>query len=304
MKYLLYFFRSLPKQAPRVAFKPYRGVLIFIFINIFADQKSFFIDGVKKSGIIYDTNGIKLQNKTLALDSTLTTPFGVGKVKIPDNYCIGTYTSIKNSPALLFVPEQRELSNKFKVIIDPGHGGEDLGAAYFGYQEKDLALKIAKKVVNLLRKQNIPTILTRTTDITVPLEKRASLAQNYDGLYVSIHINSAPNSSVRGIETFWCDPREINWFNGKSPKWGVSGYKFAQTVHNSLVKLVPGELDRGVKHGSPVVLVGNMHLPAILIECGFLSNSDEAKMLASAVYQDKIAKYIVDGINGYLENFS
>jgi N-acetylmuramoyl-L-alanine amidase len=134
------------------------------------------------------------------------------------------------------------------------------------------------------------------------LESRVELAQKYHGLYVSIHLNSAPNKNVVGLETFWCDPQKINWQPAK-PKWVLNSKDFANAVHQEILNSVENLVDRGVKHGCPLVLVGNLNKPAILIECGFLSNKDEAKKLADPAYQQLLANGIAQGIENYWHNF-
>ena len=79
----------------------------------------------------------------------------------------------------------------------------------------------------------------------------------------------------------------------------MSSKEFAQVVHQAILNKIPNIVDRGVKHGCPLVLIGNLHMPAILIECGFLSNKDEANKLANLEYQDQLADAIAQGIESY-----
>jgi len=250
---------------------------LIIFIKIFSEQKTFIINDQSK--IIYDYEENLVDN-------------------IKPNSILGTYHTILNTPATIITTKNKNINKKFKIIIDPGHGGTENGAVYNGYKEKDLALQISKKIFKLLKKDNLPVIMTRKTDTTLPIENRAKLAQNYSGLYVSIHLNSATKSEVHGIETFWCSPLKIKW-STKTPNWAISSEIFAKQIHAKILKILPSINDRGVKHGCPLVLVSNMHMQAILIECGFLSNKDEATKLADNQYQTELARAIYEGIKDY-----
>ncbi|HHB75465.1 MAG TPA: N-acetylmuramoyl-L-alanine amidase, partial [Desulfobulbus sp.] len=115
-----------------------------------------------------------------------------------------------------------------KIIIDPGHGGKDPGAMAFGLKEKDIVLKVAKKVGKLLRKKyNYEVSLTRKTDIFIPLEERTALANTTGAdLFVSIHVNAHPNKATRGIETFYLNLAT----NGEAMR--VAARENATSTHN------------------------------------------------------------------------
>lgn len=218
-------------------------------------------------------------------------------IKNIKNYSSAIYNSIKGDKALAYFPLDKKLNNNFVVYLDPGHGGKDDGAAYHGLKEKDLALKISKKIFYKLKKKNIPVKLTRSTDKDLSLADRASISQKSHGLFVSVHLNSAPNFAVQGIETFYTDPNILQWQSPK-PKWLVDSKDFANIIHNNLI-YKSNSPDRGVKTGCPIVLVSNMHMPAVLIECGFISNKIEANRLATDQYQDDISSKISNGIQQY-----
>lgn len=281
-------------------------VILFLF-HIKAEQKIFMINSVPPMIAVYDETGVNFLDNKLAIKDKINwqKPNILCTKNLilnrPD-YVLGKYKNIGNTDAAILLPQDQVLQNRQMIIIDPGHGGSDKGAVYHGLKEKDLSLKITKLVYQKLSSQGLPVLCLRTRDKTVSLESRVELAQKYHGLYVSIHLNSAPNKNVVGLETFWCDPQKINWQPAK-PKWVLNSKDFANAVHQEILNSVENLVDRGVKHGCPLVLVGNLNKPAILIECGFLSNKDEAKKLADPAYQQLLANGIAQGIENYWHNF-
>ncbi len=282
--------------------------LILLTTSLLAEQKILMIESAPPMVAIYDDQGICFRdNKLLIKDkinwqkpNMLCTKNLI--LNRPD-YVLIKYKNIGNIDAAILLPQEKVLPKKPMIIIDAGHGGADKGAVYYGLKEKDLALKISKLVHQKLSKKGLPLLCIRTRDKTVSLESRVALAQKYHGLYVSIHLNSAPNKNVTGLETFWCDPQKIHWEPLK-PNWVVSSKEFAHSVHQEILNKIPSIADRGVKHGCPLVLIGNMNIPAILVECGFLSNKDEAKKLADLAYQDQLADAIAQGIERYWAKLS
>jgi N-acetylmuramoyl-L-alanine amidase len=211
------------------------------------------------------------------------------------------------------------------VVLDPGHGGSDTGAiAASGIQEKDLTLAIAQKLAAELEKQGLKAILTRTTDVSVPLTQRTALANfNQADLVVSIHLNSSPSKSVKGAETYYLSQQATdlwasqlaqreNYETGEevTPKgelnlvlWELAQVShiresagLAETVQQEFNGLL-GTKDRGVRQAPFIVLEG-AQMPAVLVEVAFLSNALEAKRLADSVFQDQaavaLAKAILD----------
>jgi N-acetylmuramoyl-L-alanine amidase len=277
--------------------------LILLITSILAEQKILMIDSSPPMVAIYDNQGIDFLDNCLTIKDKINwqKPNMLCTKNLilnrPD-YVLVKYKNISNIDAAILLPQDKVLSEKPMIIIDAGHGGADKGAVYYGLKEKDLALKITKLIYQKLGKKGLPLLCIRTRDKTVSLENRVALAQKYNGLYVSIHLNSAPNKNVTGLETFWCDPQKITWQNTR-PKWVVSSKEFAQGVHQVILNKIPCIADRGVKHGCPLVLIGNMNMPAILIECGFLSNKEEACKLADPEYQNMLANAISEGIESY-----
>ncbi len=216
-----------------------------------------------------------------------------------------------------------------KIVIDPGHGGKDTGSiGYGGIREKDVTLAIAKKLkAELESRLNIEVLLTRETDVFLPLEQRTAMAnvENAD-LFVSLHANASKNAKAAGIETFYLgltrDSRTqlLAAVENASAQQNLSQLEdvikkitmyekekesrdFATKVHRKMIsavrKLEPSVRDRGVKKAPFVVLIGT-EIPAILLEIGFISNKREAQIISQAASQSRVAQSISLGIEDYL----
>ncbi|MCP3964902.1 MAG: hypothetical protein GY750_11130 [Lentisphaerae bacterium] len=192
------------------------------------------------------------------------------------------------------------------IMIDPGHGGKDNGGKGVYAKEKSLALQIGRRVGQMLQRKGYRVVITRNSDRYLTLGQRTDLARKYSAdLFVSIHTNIAANKAVDGIETFCLAPAGTASTHSKKTVWKTSsGNSFdknnmniAFQVQQSLINRTKAD-DRGVKRARFFVL-RNASCPAILIECGFLSNKSEENKLRSTWYQNLIAKSIVEGILRY-----
>jgi N-acetylmuramoyl-L-alanine amidase len=196
------------------------------------------------------------------------------------------------------------------VILDPGHGGHDRGAtSKFGY-EKDFALDVALRARPLLEKAGYKVIMTRATDVFIPLEQRPAVANNIpNSIFISIHFNSSStNADARGFEIFSCAPRGAPATNDAGPRErdlreeagnavDMPSGALACSVFHALLGQVP-MVDRGVKHARFAVL-RLCTQPAVLIECGFVSNNAESTLISSAAWRAHVAEAIVDGVENY-----
>ncbi len=192
------------------------------------------------------------------------------------------------------------------IIIDPGHGGIDGGAVgVSGTVEKNLNLQIALKLRRKLSTLGFKVIMTRETDISIhdpdaasvrqkkasDLKNRLSLTKLYpESILISIHQNTINMPSVRGAQVFYSP-------NNDSSKL-LAGHM--QDTLNSV--MVSGKPRTAVKAGSNLYLFYNAENTAILIECGFLSNTEEEKLLGTEDYQDIITSSICKGIFKYLKD--
>ena len=171
-----------------------------------------------------------------------------------------------------------------KICIDAGHGGIDSGAVGFGYKEKDLTLTFAEKLYRKLSKTN-DVVMTRTSDVSMSLNKRASYANLHNcELFVSIHINSAPNAQASGIETLvYADSGDT--------------HAIAEAIQLRMISAT-GAKNRGIKVRPELVVLKQTTMPAVLLEVGFISNQQELLKLLDTDYQDLIINAIYNGIDG------
>ena len=189
---------------------------------------------------------------------------------------------------------------KFTVVLDAGHGGVDPGkVGVNGCIESEINLEIVKKMASYLEGEGIDVVLTRTDENGLydenasnkkksDMNKRCEMIEEiHPDLLISIHQNSYHSPSVHGAQVFYYDRSE-------------EGKKLAETVQNSLVtSLVTEGKGRVAKANDSYYILLNVKCPAIIVECGFLSNPDEAKLLESDEYQEKVAKAIAEGIIKY-----
>lgn len=176
------------------------------------------------------------------------------------------------------------------VVIDAGHGGRDIGGAYGKVYEKWLALDTALRLEGMLQERGFKTVMTRRSDRFLSLGRRAQIGNSYpDSVFVSIHYNFTWKQSVQGLETFYC--------TGKSRA-------LAQAVHQGMMqrarKARPN--DRGVKHARYFV-IRKTRTPSILVEGGFVSNSQERGRTKEGWYREALAQGIADGIVRFRKSY-
>ena len=188
------------------------------------------------------------------------------------------------------IKEKPTISSMKKVVIDAGHGGADSGAVGGGVFEKNINLDVARMVQEKLMKKNIYVYMTRTKDTTLSLEDRVNYSNEINpDIFVSIHTNSTVKEDTYGLET--------HYFKENS-------YNLAQVVHSNFASSKNVKkwdtMDRGV-FKSRFYVINHTEAPAILIEMGFISNSDERARLIKKGRKEDIADSIVDGILEYLK---
>jgi N-acetylmuramoyl-L-alanine amidase len=173
------------------------------------------------------------------------------------------------------------------VVIDPGHGGHDRGGMP-GQRlaEKGFTLDTARRLARLLRSgSGVKVVLTRDDDTFVSLTERTNIANQYAGrsaVFVSIHFNAGRREGAYGIETYYNNDR---------------AYRLAALVHPRVIRAMDS-IDRGIRYRGYWVLRKN-RLPAILVECGFLTNRDEAARISDSNFRESIARALADAIVRY-----
>lgn len=183
------------------------------------------------------------------------------------------------------------------VIVDAGHGGHDGGAAKNGITEKNLALDLARRLKRELESAGLRVRMTREKDIFLPLEERAAMtAEHGAAAFVSVHLNTdGDGTAAEGIETYFADTKALSARQMPAIQGSAD---LAADVQRMVCASTKAE-DRGTKAKSYVV-VSQAHCPAVLVECGFITNVAEAARLKRADYGDKVAAGIAQGVALFL----
>ncbi len=230
--------------------------------------------------------------------------------------------------------------NKFKVVLDPGHGGKDFGTNHYGYVEKTVALNVALKLGKILEKNNdIQVVYTRKTDVFIELDQRAQIANKANAnVFISIHCNGVDKNKEQayGTETFVMGTTKnasqlevakkensvitlekdyklkYEGFDPNSPETMI-GLKILQEEYiNQSITLAVKIQDqyttklerknRGVKQ-APFWVLHRTSMPSVLTELGFLSNKPEGEYLNSDEGQNQMAKALANAILSYKKEF-
>lgn len=175
------------------------------------------------------------------------------------------------------------------IILDPGHGGKDPGAVKESYTEKSIVLKVTKLVKQKLEASGAKVYMTRTGDTYPTLQERVDFTNdNYGEIFVSVHVNAATSSSAKGAETYYSVSTGDQYQEDK---------QLATYINNEIVKNA-SMTNRGVKEASYYV-TRSMIIPSVLVELGFLSNSEDRNKLIADKYVEIYAQSIYNGIVDY-----
>jgi N-acetylmuramoyl-L-alanine amidase len=194
--------------------------------------------------------------------------------------------------ALTAAPRQlvEELDpGRYRIAIDPGHGGRDPGAvSVLGFYEKDLNLAVARGMASILRSRGFNVMLTRDNDSFIPLEERAARTDRYGAdLFVSIHADSAENSSAGGYTLYTCRKAQH------------ASRQAARGLERRLSGT--GLSSRGVREANYRVLV-TTRCPAVLVEMGFISNPEEARVLKDRRFLERLASLLAEGVHDHFRS--
>ena len=199
--------------------------------------------------------------------------------------------------------ESTGLRSDVTVVLDAGHGGEDGGANGGGLIEKDLNLDITLRVATLLREQGVSVILTRDTDILLydknsdyegkkkyqDVRRRLEIAKEQENpVLISIHMNSFSQSKYSGLQV---------WYSKNDSRSRILANLIQANVKN---QLQPSNKRTTKEATSSIFLLHNASFPAVLIECGFLSNPDEASALGDENYRQQLSNIIFKSIMDYI----
>lgn len=191
--------------------------------------------------------------------------------------------------------------DKQVIIVDPGHGGSDPGKVGVNNAlEKDLNLEIAKRVQAKLEKEGYQIIMTRDTDEMLGDQKGSNkkvqdmkarvdlINQSKAAIVISIHQNSYQEGSIKGAQVFYYSH-------------SAEGEKAAKVMQESLLTFDPGNT-RQAKANDTYYLLKKTEVPAIIVECCFLSNYEEAEKIVTEDYQEQVADAICVGVGNYFKD--
>lgn len=246
-----------------------------------------------------------------------------------------TQTNIRNNMATTLEIPTNFTPIKF-VIIDAGHGGKDPGAIHNGIKEKDLNLTyaraIAAELTSTLQQRGVDIVLTRNSDTYLTLEQRVKIANNLlkrtqgYGIFISIHQNASPIKSKRGFEIYYVsdqavddDAREVLVFeNSFIPKEEIRQVSELEKVIGKIRSVALMEESRilsenisksmskfsPIVKGAPFYVIKYIPIPSILLEIGYISNPDEARIISSKEYISSFAKSLASGIDKFIEEYN
>lgn len=207
---------------------------------------------------------------------------------MPTNFCrprwsaaslLATLFICCNSPAA----QTSRTSENMTVVIDAGHGGHDRGGIP-GQRvaEKVMTLDVAQRLRNVLEASGYHVVMTRDSDVFVPLGTRVAIANSYrNAIFVCVHFNATNRMGASGIETYF---------------YSRDSLPLASAIHHYVVGGAPSA-NRGVRRRGYYVL-RKTNIPAVLVECGFLTNPTEAAYAQTASYRQKLAEEIAAGVRG------
>lgn len=259
--------------------------------------------------------------------------FSTGKLHMVKLFLlIGCYLYITNIQGQTLYKQYPDES--FIVVIDPGHGGKDLGCHGHDYTEKQIALELSKKIGEQLNKKNpsIEIIFTRASDVFMSLDSRIEMAHKYNAdLFISVHANSIDIPGISGSETYVFGPhlneksKLIEQRENASARQGqeiltfqnnaISDFilssttknqalnksiQLAESIENNL-SMIPTHKSRGVKQANFTVLK-DIRIPCVLFEAGYLTNTNDLHKLSTQSGQKEIADRVAEGITTYLRS--
>jgi len=179
-------------------------------------------------------------------------------------------------------PTARDTSKSFStVVVDAGHGGKDNGAyRKFGGAEKVATLDVAKRLSRKLRESDLKIVMTRSTDVFIPLEQRVAIENaQKNSIFVSIHFNDSRRRGIHGFETYY---------------HSANSFDLAHRIQSKLMT-IPHSANRGV-HSANFRVLRLAKYPAVLVECGFLSNRLEGGEARDSEYREALADRIAEAI--------
>jgi N-acetylmuramoyl-L-alanine amidase len=279
------------------------------------------------------TSQFKSNIVRIVLDVKKLKSFYAFTVEAPHRLVIDVYTDEPRAAEKKEASPKKEAAGIKRIVIDPGHGGQDPGAiGPAGVQEKDIVLDVGRRLGRILKDEyHMDVIFTREKDVFVPLNERTDTAnQQKADLFLSLHANASPRNAARGIETYvlnWTNDEEATKVAARENRISYEkmkkvqddlqmilidmartnkrdeSMKLARDVQDSMVNTLKKNYGRienlDVKQAFFYVLIG-AEMPSILVETSFISNREEEKRLANPEYREKLAESIAKGVSAYV----
>jgi len=282
--------------------------------------------------VVIDGVSYKLKNPVIVKRNTILLPRDFSESVLADFF-------MKKQASALPATEKLKAASPYhaikKIVLDPGHGGKDPGAVSMsGLREKDIVLDIARRIKRYLEAESIEVRLTRSDDTFVSLWRRADIANKYGAdFFISIHANAAHSRYARGFEVFYLseaiddNARAVAAAENASLKYEDSSFgntrpsssleatlwdieysenrRESTELAESITESACGKLglkNRGQKGANFYVLKG-AKMPSVLVEVGFISNTEESELLKDSSYREKIAESIACGIINYKDEY-
>ncbi len=233
-------------------------------------------------------------------------PFSLGFAPIKRGRLYVNWKDVLNTLDPLLNPACAPRHRIYTVVIDPGHGGKDNGSIGKLYREKNITLRLSRKIGESLRECGYNVLYTRNSDRYLTLSQRSSFANSRDAqLFLSVHVNAAGDHAVTGIETYAIAPQGTPSTSSEKPdfkqyignRYDLCNILLAACIHKKMI-LASKAKDRGVKRARFQVL-RNTDCPAVLLEIGFISNSAEERRIGSESYLDTLANAVAAGVLQY-----
>lgn len=251
------------------------------------DPRQLRLVGVARDRWRMDLRGLSRRSLPLIGEGDIDAPSFIagGRGPRPGGFTPATITPVPtgNPPTARNLPTLPR--GRFRVVLDPGHGGPDPGAVGIGgLRETDVVLDVGLQVAQLLQSRGVQVLLTRTSEVDVDLPPRVALANRSGAdLFVSLHANalSLDRPDVNGIETFYFQ--------------GGRSYELAISIQQQLMAVSPGTPDRGARPGRFFVIRRTV-MPSVLTEMGFVTGEIDAPRLADARFRQSLAAAIAKGI--------
>lgn len=209
----------------------------------------------------------------------------VFEMKLQDNVKADSF--VNEATGEISISLEKQVNSPPIIVVDAGHGGTDPGAnnKAAGINEKTLNLKVAGILNQILSERGYEVVMNRDSDYFVPLKDRYNNANTIDAdLFVSVHHNSAGSAAVSGIETLRPNSAENKI---------VADYIQEELIKNT------GAVNRGTKIRTDLAVLNGTRMPAVLLELGFMSNTNEVTRLKDSSYQNILANSVADAIDKY-----